>query len=90
LPERCFSRIWLRKVYESVRPTDARGALIWTALRAKTIDLVHFDEYLEGRKDPGKAATRIQINLVARIQKHGNDPKFIKLGERLEELNFCM
>ena len=99
--------LWLTKVYESVRPTDGRGALIWAALGAKTIELVHeninvekvhddldilrldadiIDEYLEGRKDPGKAAKRIEINLVARIQEHGNDPKFIKLGERLEEL----
>lgn len=99
--------LWLTKVYESVRPTDGRGALIWAALGAKTIELVHenvnvekvhedldilrldadiIDEYLEGRKDPAKAAKRIQINLVARIQEHNNDPKFIKLGERLEEL----
>jgi type I restriction enzyme, R subunit len=99
--------LWLTKVYESVRPTDGRGALIWAALGAKTLDLVHenvsvykvhedldilrldadiIDEYLEGRKDAGKAAKKIEINLVARIQEHGKDPKFIKLGERLEEL----
>lgn len=102
-----FDYLWLTKVYESIRPTDGRGALIWAALGAKTIELVHenvsvykvhddmdilrldadiIDEYLEGRKDPGKVAKRIEINLVARIQEHGNDPKFIKLGERLEEL----
>lgn len=102
-----FDYIWLTKVYESVKPTDSRGALIWAALGAKTIELVHenitvesvhddidilrldadiIDEYLEGRKDPATAAKRIQINLVARIQVHGKDPKFIKLGERLEEL----
>jgi type I restriction enzyme R subunit len=90
-----------------VRPTDNRGGLIWAALGAKTIELVHenvtveaihddldilrldadiIDEYLEGRKDPKKAAKRIEINLVARIRAHSNDPKFIKLGERLEEL----
>ncbi|KJS13221.1 MAG: DEAD/DEAH box helicase [Peptococcaceae bacterium BRH_c8a] len=99
--------LWLTKVYESVKPTDNRGALIWAALGAKTIELVHenvkvekvhddldilrldadiIDEYLEGRKDPVKAAKRIQINLVARIQAHGNNPKFTMLGERLEEL----
>lgn len=32
---------WLSKVYESVKPTDGRGALIWAALGAKTMDLVH-------------------------------------------------
>ncbi|WP_312440755.1 type I restriction endonuclease subunit R [Sphingobacterium multivorum] len=102
-----FDYLWLTKVYESVKPTDNRGGLIWAALGAKTIELVHenitvekvhddleilrldadiIDEYLEGRKDPGKAAKRIEINLVARIQAHSKDPKFIKLGERLEEL----
>lgn len=99
--------LWLTKVYESVRPADSRGALIWAALGAKTIELVHenisveqvhddldilrldadiIDEYLEGRKDPAKAAKRLQIDLVARIQEHSKDPKFIKLGERLEAL----
>lgn len=102
-----FDYLWLTKIYESVKPTDNRGGLIWAALGAKTIELVHenitvekvhddleilrldadiIDEYLEGRKDPGKAAKRIEINLVARIQAHSKDPKFIKLGERLEEL----
>lgn len=102
-----YDYLWLTKVYESVKPTNGTGALIWAALGSKTIDLVHenvsvykvnddldilrldadiIDDYLEGRKDPNKAAKRIEINLVARIQQHGKDPKFIKLGERLEEL----
>ena len=28
----------------------------------------------------------IEINLVAKIQKHSKDPKFIKLGEKLQAL----
>ena len=32
---------WLSKVYESVRPTDNTGALIWASLGAKTIDLIN-------------------------------------------------
>lgn len=32
---------WLSRVYESVKPTDGRGGLIWAALGAKTIELVH-------------------------------------------------
>lgn len=32
---------WLSKVYDSVRPTDERGKLIWAALGAKTMQLVH-------------------------------------------------
>lgn len=36
-----FDYVWLSKVYESVKPTDNRGALVWAALGAKTLDLVH-------------------------------------------------
>ena len=32
---------WLSKVYDSIRPTDERGKLIWAALGPKTIQLVH-------------------------------------------------
>ena len=32
---------WLSKVYDSIRPTDERGALIWAALGPKTMELVH-------------------------------------------------
>jgi len=32
---------WLSKVYDSVRPTDERGRLIWAALGPKTLQLVH-------------------------------------------------
>jgi type I restriction enzyme R subunit len=99
--------LWLTKVYESVKPTDGRGSLIWAALGAKTIELVHenvtveavrddmdilsldaeiIDEYIESKKDVKKATKRIEIDLVARITKHTKDPKFIKLGERLEDL----
>lgn len=99
--------LWLTRVYESVRPTDGRGSLIWAALGTKTIELVHqnvtveavrddmdileldadlIDDFFEGKKDAKKDAKKIEINLVARIVKHGNEQKFIKLGERLEDL----
>ena len=100
--------LWLTKVYESVKPVDGRGGLIWSALGAKTIELVHqnivaddinedeldilrmdadiIDDYIEGKKDAKKAAKKIEINLVARILNHPDNPRFIKLGERLEEL----
>ncbi|MBQ6109164.1 MAG: type I restriction endonuclease subunit R, partial [Thermoguttaceae bacterium] len=32
---------WLSKVYDSIRPTDERGKMIWSALGPKTIQLVH-------------------------------------------------
>lgn len=33
--------LWLSKVYESVKPTDNRGGLIWATLGHKTMELVH-------------------------------------------------
>ena len=99
--------LWLTRIYESVKPTDGRGSLIWAALGAKTIELVHenitvaavhddldilsldadvIDEFLAGKKDLKKTTKKIEIDLVTRIIKHGKDPKFVKLGERLEEL----
>lgn len=99
--------LWLTKVYESVKPTDGRGSLIWAALGPKTIELVHqnvtvggvredmdvlklgaelIDEFFEKNKDVKAGSKRIEINLVARIRAHLHDPKFIKLGERLEAL----
>lgn len=99
--------IWLSRVYESVRPCSGNGTLLWMALGAKTIDLVHknievqevrsgedileldadmIDQYISGKKDAKKKAHEIMINLAPRIRKHGNDPKFIKLGEKLELL----
>lgn len=99
--------LWLTKVYESVKPADNRGALIWAALGAKTIELVHqnvtveavhedmeilkleadlIDEFFENNKDAKKKIKELEINLVAKIRKHSGDKRFVKLGERLEEL----
>ena len=102
-----YDYIWLSKVYESVKPTDNSGALIWAALGAKTLDLVHqhieigevhedveiltldaalIDEFIEKQKDLKKTTMKVEIDLVARIQRNSNEPKFKKLGEKLEEL----
>lgn len=102
-----FDYVWLTKVYESVKPTDNRGALVWAALGAKTMELVHsnievgsvhddmdiltldadlIDEFIRNQKDVKKTTMKVEIDLVAKIREHSNDPKFIKLGEKLEEL----
>lgn len=99
--------IWLTRVYESVKPADNRGALIWAALGAKTLELVHqnivvertredmeilklnadvIDDFFKHNKDTKKKSKEIEIDLVARIRKHSDDQRFIRLGERLEEL----
>ena len=50
------------------------------------MDAEVIDEFFEGKKDLKKTTHRVEIDLVARITKRPGDPKFIKLGERLEEL----
>jgi type I restriction enzyme R subunit len=43
-------------------------------------------ESVIGAPDPGKKGKTLEINLVARLRKHGKDPKFVALGERLEKI----
>lgn len=102
-----FDYVWLSKVYESVKPTDNRGALIWSALGAKTLELVHqniqvgevhddleiltldaalIDDFIRKQKDLRKTTMKVEIDLVAKIREHSKDPKFVKLGEKLEDL----
>ena len=102
-----YDFIWLSKVYESVKPTDGRGGLVWAALGQKTMELINenmsvgevktdldiltldanlIEEFIEGQKDIGKTTIKVEIDLVARIKKYSDDPKFIKLGEKLEDL----
>lgn len=100
---------WLTKVYESVKPVDNRGRLIWASIGAKTMELVHqnievigvgeadpddileldaqlIDDFIEGKQDAVKKIKKVEIDLIARIRAHDKDDRFIKLGERLEEL----
>ncbi len=109
LKDYLFDYKWLSKVYESVRPTDNTGALIWASLGAKTIDLVNqnvdvlnvtpaedrdileldselIEAFIQGDHGAKKKAKKIEIDLVARIKKYTDDPKFISIGEKLEKL----
>ncbi len=102
-----YDFVWLSKVYESVKPTDGRGGLVWAALGQKTMELINenlsvgevktdvdiltldanlIEEFIEGQNDIGKTTIKVEIDLVARIKKYSDDPKFIKLGEKLENL----
>jgi type I restriction enzyme R subunit len=99
--------LWLSKIYESIRPADGSGALIWADLGPKTMALIHqymtvgpvdtdvetisldaqvIEKVLNGGGDPKKAAQKITIDLMAKIRSHSNDPKYKKLGEKLEDL----
>jgi type I restriction enzyme R subunit len=50
------------------------------------LDADLIDEFIEKQKDLKKTTMKVEIDLVARIRKHSKDPKFVKLGEKLEEL----
>ena len=109
LKDYLFDYKWLSKVYESVRPTDSTGALVWASLGAKTIDLVNqnvdvsnvkaatdedileldsdlIEAFIQGDTGAKKKAKKIEIDLVAKINKYTDDPKFISIGEKLEKL----
>lgn len=98
---------WLSKVYDSIRPTDERGKLIWAALGPKTLELIHenvsvqnvvkdedileldseiIQKFIDGDTSQKKKTKKLEIDLRALILKHPNNPRFIKLGERLEKL----
>lgn len=102
-----FDFQWLTRVFESVKPTDGSGGLIWATLGAKTLELVHenlevgevhddmeiltmdadlIDEFIEKQKDVRRTTIKVEIDLVAKIRKNSKDPKFVKLGEKLEAL----
>lgn len=38
---------WLARVYESVKPASGNGKLLWHALGAKTVELIHENTHLE-------------------------------------------
>lgn len=99
--------IWLSKVFESIKPANGSGGLIWSALGAKTMEIINenidvgkvdedqeiisldanlVDAFIGNADELKKATKRVEIDLVARIRRHTNDPKFMKLGEKLEKL----
>ncbi len=95
---------WLAQVYDSLKPPSGSGKLLWHALGAKTIDLIHkhvtvqavrddletlvmdaavLEDLLE---DPDHHVIEVEIKISTRLRRHGNDPKFVALSERLENL----
>ncbi len=94
---------WLTDVYESVRPADHTGKLVWHALGAKTLELINQNVKVEVPRDDlatvvldaqmledlasGKGDPKVTIGVISgRIARHGDDPVFKALGERLEQL----
>lgn len=97
---------WLTQVYESVRPPSGEtGRLLWHALGAQTMKLIHEHIHVQGVEDrleeivldaeviedlmktsDKKKTKLIEIELTKRFLRHKGDPRFIALGQRLEEL----
>ncbi len=96
---------WLTEVYESIKPPSGHGKLLWHALGAKTIELIHQNIHVEAVRDDldtlvmdakvltelleGQESHRtkeLELKIVARLCKHKDNPEFIALGQRLEEL----
>ncbi|MBR5759209.1 MAG: DUF3387 domain-containing protein, partial [Thermoguttaceae bacterium] len=50
------------------------------------LDVQIVEDFIRKGKDPAKEAKKLEIDLIAKIQAHSDDPKYVKLGERLEEL----
>lgn len=97
---------WLTDVYESVRPSDITGRLVWHALGAKTLELINehvqvevpqtevetivldadtIADLMHGRRT-GVTVEEIERQVTARIARHLNNPVFVELGKRLNEL----
>lgn len=95
---------WLAQVYESLKPPSGNGKLLWHALGAKTIELIHqnvtvqavrddletlvmdADVIAELLDDPDKNIVEVEIQISTRLKKRSNNPKFVELSERLENL----
>jgi type I restriction enzyme, R subunit len=96
---------WLTQVYESVQPPSGNGKLLWHALGAKTVELIHEHIHVDAVRDDletlvlnaeileeltdlqaPRKAKEVEIKIVARLRKHAGNPKFIELGQRLEDL----
>ena len=94
---------WLTDVYESVKPADHTGKLVWHNLGAKTLELINQNVKVEVPRDDldtvvldaqmledlasGKGDPKQTIRAISgRLGRHGEDPVFLALGERLQKL----
>ncbi len=80
---------WLSQVYVSVQPTTGQGKLIWHALGAKTIDLIHENVHVETVRDDLEEivvdAELLEAVLGTPDPKKKAKELEIKLGQRLRK-----
>ena len=80
---------WLSQVYVSVQPSTGTGALLWHALGAKTIELIHQNVHVEAVRDD-IAEIVLDANLLEAVLKtpdpeHKASEIEINLAERLRQ-----
>jgi type I restriction enzyme R subunit len=80
---------WLSQVYISVQPTNGAGALLWHALGAKTIELIHQNVHVETVRDDLDKII-LDADLLEAVLNHENpDLKAkemqVKIAERLRK-----
>ncbi len=80
---------WLSQVYVSVQPTSGTGALLWHALGAKTIELIHKNIHVDAMRDDMDEIVLDAELLEAVLNTDNPDRKAkeiqIKLTERLRK-----
>jgi len=67
-------------IHENTQLYTIRDDLETLVMDAEVLDSVI------GAPDPKGKGKALEVNLIARLRKHGKDPKFVALGERLEKI----
>jgi type I restriction enzyme R subunit len=79
---------WLSQVYESVKPPSGQGKLLWHALGAKTLDLIHENIYVETIRDDLETLI-LDADFLAELEAHQNPTQIkeleIKIIKRLQK-----
>jgi type I restriction enzyme R subunit len=75
---------WLSQVYVSVQPTTGTGRLIWHALGAKTVELIHQNVTVAAIHDDLDEIV-LDAELLEAVL-NTPDPRYLALSERLEAL----
>jgi len=68
---------WLSRVYETLRPVDDRGQLIWAALGPKTLELVHGNVSVSEKPETGDTIA-LEASLIEKLIGAGDVKKKTK------------
>jgi type I restriction enzyme R subunit len=65
---------WLTQVYESIKPPSGQGKLLWHALGAKTIDLIHANIQVDAVSDDLETLV-MDADVLADLLDHPDEQK---------------